>query len=69
MGALCLFVGNFFFAYTSGIACIRRGMGHLAKYALLMPFYWIMLSAGAWKGFLQLITKPHHWEKTKHFAE
>jgi hypothetical protein len=44
-------------------------MGHLAKYALLMPFYWIMMSAGAWKGFLQLITKPHHWEKTKHFAE
>lgn len=69
MGALCLFVGNFFFAYTSGIACIRRGMGNLAKYALLMPFYWIMMSAGAWKGFLQLITKPHHWEKTKHFAE
>jgi cellulose synthase/poly-beta-1,6-N-acetylglucosamine synthase-like glycosyltransferase len=69
MGALCLFVGNFFFAYTSGIACIRRGMGSLAKYSLLMPFYWIMMSAGAWKGFLQLITKPHHWEKTKHFAE
>lgn len=70
MGSLCLFVGNFFFAYTSGIACIRRrGMGHLAKYALLMPFYWIMMSVGAWKGFLQLITKPHHWEKTKHFAE
>ncbi len=69
MGSLCLFVGNFFFAYTSGIAGIRRGMGHLAKYALLMPFYWIMMSAGAWKGFLQLVTKPHHWEKTKHFAE
>ena len=33
-----------------------------------MPAYWLMMSLGAWKGFLQLITKPHHWEKTKHFA-
>jgi cellulose synthase/poly-beta-1,6-N-acetylglucosamine synthase-like glycosyltransferase len=69
MGAVCLFAGNFIFAYTSAIACVRRGVGHLAKYGLAMPFYWILLSIGAWKGFLQLITNPHHWEKTKHFAE
>ena len=23
----------------------------------------------AWKGFLQLFSNPHHWEKTKHFAD
>ena len=33
-----------------------------------MPLYWMLISVAAWKGFLQLITKPHHWEKTKHFA-
>ena len=69
MGALCLFVGNFVFAYTSAIACVQRGVGHLAKYGLAMPLYWVMLSVGSWKGFLQLMTNPHHWEKTKHFAE
>jgi cellulose synthase/poly-beta-1,6-N-acetylglucosamine synthase-like glycosyltransferase len=69
MGALCLFVGNFVFAYTSAIACVQSGVGHLAKYGLAMPFYWVLHSIGAWKGFLQLITKPHHWEKTKHFSE
>lgn len=68
IGAVCLFAGNFIFAYTSGIACVRRGFGHLAKYGLAMPIYWVLLSIGAWKGFLQLLTRPHHWEKTKHFS-
>ena len=69
MAAVCLFAGNFVFAYTCGIACVRRGLGHLTKYALAMPFYWALMSVAAWKGTLQLFTRPHHWEKTKHFAE
>lgn len=68
MGAFCLFIGNAVFVYTSAIACVRRGVGYVAKYCVLMPFYWMLISIAAWKGFLQLITKPHHWEKTKHFA-
>ncbi len=68
MGAFCLFAGNFFFVFTSTIACIRQGLGHLSKTCLFLPIYWLMMSLGAWKGFLQLFTKPHHWEKTKHFA-
>lgn len=68
MGALCLFAGNFVFAYTTAIACVQSGVGHLAKYGLVMPLYWVMHSVGAWKGFLQLITRPHHWEKTTHFS-
>lgn len=69
MAAVCLFVGNFLFAYTCSIACVRRGVGHLAKYGLAMPLYWALMSIGAWKGFLQLFFKPHYWEKTKHFAQ
>ena len=69
MGAVCLFGGNFIFAYTSGIACVRRGFGHLTKYGLAMPFYWMFISAGAWRGFLQLLRRPHYWEKTMHFAD
>jgi len=68
MAAICLFAGNFTFAYTCGIACVRRGFGHLAIYGLAMPLYWAMMSVAAWKGFLQLFFKPHHWEKTKHFG-
>ena len=25
-----------------------------------------LVSAGAWKGLIQLVTKPHYWEKTMH---
>ena len=69
IGALCLFAGNFIFAYTSGIACVRRGFGRLTKYGLVMPLYWILLSVGAWRGLLELMRRPHFWDKTKHFAE
>ncbi|MCF7854218.1 MAG: glycosyltransferase, partial [Candidatus Pacebacteria bacterium] len=68
MAAICLFVGNFFFAYTSSIACVQRGFGNLAKYGLLMPIYWVLMSIAAWKGCLQLLWNPHYWEKTKHFG-
>jgi cellulose synthase/poly-beta-1,6-N-acetylglucosamine synthase-like glycosyltransferase len=34
--------------------------------ALSMPIYWILISFGAWRGLIQLITKPHYWEKTMH---
>ncbi|MFO7822084.1 MAG: glycosyltransferase [Lentisphaeria bacterium] len=67
MAALCLFVGNFLFAYTSSIACVRRGRGEIAIYGMLMPIYWIFMSAAAWKGFIQLLRNPHYWEKTQHF--
>ncbi len=34
--------------------------------ALTIPFYWVLISIGAWKGFAQLITNPFYWEKTQH---
>ena len=68
MAAFCLFVGNFTFAYSCGIACVRRNLGRLTAYGLLMPLYWALMSVAAWKGTLQLVRRPHFWEKTRHFA-
>ena len=65
-GLLCLFLGNFIFVYASALATYRRGYFDLVKHSLLLPFYWVFMSLGAWKGFLQLITRPSYWEKTKH---
>ncbi len=65
-GLVCLFVGNFTFIYACMLAAYRRGYYDLVKYALIVPAYWFLMSIGAWKGFLQLITKPFYWEKTKH---
>ena len=65
-GLVCLFAGNFVFIYATLLAASRRGYYDLVKYGLLVPFYWMLMSIGAWKGFLQLITRPNYWEKTRH---
>lgn len=65
-GALSLFIGNFAFTYMNVAGAMRRGYYGMVKYALLTPLYWGLTSIGAWKGFLQLITRPHFWEKTQH---
>ncbi len=61
-----LFFANFIFVAINLLACYKRRLWHLLPYALLSPFYWILISLGAWKGALQLITTPFYWEKTEH---
>lgn len=66
LGSLCLLLGNFVFVYMGVAACLRRGYYDLAKIALLAPVYWVLMSVGAWKAALQLVVRPHYWEKTRH---
>ena len=63
---LTLAASNLFFILTHVLACIRRGLYSLIPYAILAPFYWVLISIGAWKGFLQLFFNPFYWEKTVH---
>jgi len=63
---VCLYLGNFVFMYANILGSIRRGYYGLAKYALLSPIYWVLMSIAAWKGLLQLFFKPFYWEKTLH---
>ncbi|MGI8419900.1 MAG: glycosyltransferase [Candidatus Levyibacteriota bacterium] len=58
--------GNFMFLYCYMIAVGKRGQWDLAKYVLLIPFYWVLMSTAAMVGLYQLILKPHYWEKTIH---
>jgi len=66
VAASLLFIGNFVFVYLGLAASVRRGDDNLAAYALLLPFYWGLMSIAAWKGFIQLFTNPFYWEKTEH---
>lgn len=66
MGTICLVFGNFFYVYTHLIGCLKRGLYDLIKWALLIPFYWAMMSVAAYIAFYQLLVKPHYWEKTQH---
>ncbi|MBA4387101.1 MAG: glycosyl transferase [Verrucomicrobia bacterium] len=65
----CLVLGNAALILSAMLACLNRGYYHLVPYCLLIPFYWILMSIGAWKGVLQLITRPFFWEKTPHDAK
>lgn len=64
--SVALFAANFFFIAIHALACVKRRYYFLLPYCLLMPFYWILISIGAWKGFIQLFTNPFYWEKTIH---
>lgn len=66
LGLICGFIGNFVFVYLAVTGVMQRGYYDLAKYAVLTPVYWLMMSIAAYKGLLQLFTRPHYWEKTQH---
>ena len=66
---VCLFnlvVGNAFFITTQVIATVKERKYSLIPFALLVPIYWALISIAAWKGAIQLLTKPFYWEKTQH---
>ena len=65
-GLLCLVVGNFLFFYVNVYVCVRHGHADLTRYALLSPLYWLLMSVGAWIGFVSLVRSPHYWAKTAH---
>lgn len=62
----CLFVGNFFFVYNFLLGSAKKNMDTYTKFGLLMPIYWLLISIAGWYGLVQLLIKPHFWEKTKH---
>jgi len=66
MGALCLFAGNFTFAYIGAVGCYRRACYDLVKYALVAPVYWGLMSVSAWRAVWQFFRNPFLWEKTRH---
>jgi hypothetical protein len=66
LGTFCLVVGNFVLlvAYVSSVYQQQRF--ELVRCALLLPAYFAIASVGAWRGTLQLCSRPHFWEKTEH---
>ena len=65
-GSLIMLFANFIFIGIGVAACVKRKFYYLIPVSLLMPFYWLLISIAAWKGFIQIFTKPFYWEKTIH---
>lgn len=61
-----LLIGNIIFVLINVIAVFRRKWYRLIIPSLFSPVYWLLMSAGAWKGLFQYFRKPHFWEKTTH---
>ncbi len=62
---------NLVLGYVTGVAlgCVAvagRGRHRLARWALLMPAYWLLISLAAYRALYQLATTPYSWEKTQH---
>ena len=67
--SICVFnlvVGNSSYLFLYLFACLRKKNYRALPYALTMPAYWLLISVAAWRGLVQLITKPFYWEKTQH---
>ena len=66
MAVTSLLFGNFIALYNYMIGCAKRGHYELIKYVFLIPLYWLAISYAALVALIQLVTKPHYWEKTLH---
>ncbi len=66
MGMVSMVLGNFIFMYYLVTGCMLLGHPRNAKWMLLAPLYWLLMSVAAWKATLQLVVRPHYWEKTSH---
>jgi cellulose synthase/poly-beta-1,6-N-acetylglucosamine synthase-like glycosyltransferase len=66
---ICLFnliVGNLVYILLYVMACAKKRKYSSIPLSAMMPAYWMLISIGAWRGLVQLITKPFYWEKTTH---
>ena len=43
-----------------------KRLRRLTPHVLLIPLYWLLVSAACYRAVYQLVTAPHYWEKTEH---
>ncbi|MFZ2467835.1 MAG: glycosyltransferase family 2 protein [Parvibaculum sedimenti] len=64
---VAVLVSGFGTTMLAGMAATAtRGLKPLVLETLMMPAYWLLISAGAYKALFQFILRPFHWEKTVH---
>ena len=54
-------------AMALGLTAVRkRGYRELVRQVPLMPLYWLLVSAAAYRALWQFVTDRFRWEKTEH---
>ena len=51
------------------VAARQRAVSLPFKMLVLLPAYYVLVSAAAWAAIVELILRPHHWAKTAHGRE
>ena len=62
---------NLFAGYTAMAALATRtlelrGNRRAAWVLVLLPVYWLLMSVASYRALIQLVVRPHKWEKTPH---
>ena len=67
-GVTVMTLGNLSMVYFLMLGCMERGLFGAMRGTLLVPFYWALMSAAAFKALIQLLrpSKRHFWELTQH---
>lgn len=65
--SLCVLVLGYASAMTAiALGMRRRRVPGLWRVLPLVPVYWLMMSAAAWRALFHLVIAPYRWEKTDH---
>jgi hypothetical protein len=67
-GVTTMVVGNLLMCYCLMVGCMERKLHRAVRAMLAVPLYWGLMSAAAYKAFLQLLrpSRRHYWELTVH---
>ncbi|MCR4282151.1 MAG: glycosyltransferase [Bauldia sp.] len=61
------FIAGYMAMAVLGARALRlRGRERLARGLVFLPVYWLLTSLAGYRALIQLVTRPHHWEKTPH---
>jgi len=68
LGVALMLVGNLLMVFTFMVGCLQRGLFRGVRTMLTVPLYWALMSAAAYKAFIQLLrpSRRHFWELTDH---
>jgi cellulose synthase/poly-beta-1,6-N-acetylglucosamine synthase-like glycosyltransferase len=58
--------GNVLLVYLTMLTARHTGVNSTFLPAMLVPFYWVMMSVAGLKAIWQLVVTPSFWEKTTH---
>jgi cellulose synthase/poly-beta-1,6-N-acetylglucosamine synthase-like glycosyltransferase len=68
IGLVNLFAGYAAMTTLAGRTLPLRGLRRIETALVWLPLYWLLMSVAVYRGFFQLLLRPHYWDKTTHLG-